>query len=295
VPTPTPMPATPPPVPSADRTAVVQPVSPPPAPRPKVVVNPPPARPQHVVNVPSPATPTVRGQTPLRGPRPSAATSSRPPTAPGPASPDRTSSGQRLVLALAGAVGALVVVVGLWWALRPSPGEPTASGAGPTLAGSVASALPATVASLPRPPVTTPAPPVAPPSLAPTPAPVASAPPRETRPTPRAQPSAARSTAPRLLPTPAPSPVRSSAPPPVVEAKGVLRLRIRPYAQIFVDGAEMGTTPALRTVDLPPGDHVVRLVHPDYQPLQRRVTIVSGESYDLQVNLAEQGFPRSPP
>ena len=62
-----------------------------------------------------------------------------------------------------------------------------------------------------------------------------------------------------------------------------------------MDGAEVGTTPALRTVELPPGDHVVQLVHPDYQPLQRRVTIVSGENYDLQVNMVEQAFPRSPP
>jgi hypothetical protein len=80
-----------------------------------------------------------------------------------------------------------------------------------------------------------------------------------------------------------------------VEVKGVLRLRIRPYAQVFVDGTEVGTTPGLRTVELAPGEHAVKLVHPDYQPLQRRVTIVSGENYDLQVNLPEQAFPRSPP
>jgi hypothetical protein len=68
-----------------------------------------------------------------------------------------------------------------------------------------------------------------------------------------------------------------------------LRLVVRPWAEVAVDGASVGTTP-LRAMALSPGNHVVRMIHPDYRPLQRRVTIKAGETQMLQIDLSEEAF-----
>jgi hypothetical protein len=56
----------------------------------------------------------------------------------------------------------------------------------------------------------------------------------------------------------------------------------------------MATAP-LRTIPLAAGAHVVRLVHPDFQPLQRRIVIVPGRTLSLSVDLPEEGVRRRRP
>jgi hypothetical protein len=74
-----------------------------------------------------------------------------------------------------------------------------------------------------------------------------------------------------------------------VTETGALKLLIRPWAEVAIDGTPMGTTP-LKPLSLTPGAHVVRLSHPDYRPLQRRVTVKPGETTVLQVDLTEEAF-----
>jgi hypothetical protein len=67
-----------------------------------------------------------------------------------------------------------------------------------------------------------------------------------------------------------------------------------PWAEVYVDGRRMATAP-LRTIPLAAGAHVVRLVHPDFQPLQRRIVIVPGRTLSLSVDLPEEGVRRRRP
>jgi hypothetical protein len=60
---------------------------------------------------------------------------------------------------------------------------------------------------------------------------------------------------------------------------------------VSIDGNLLQAVP-LRRIPLPPGPHVVRLVHPDYEPVQRRVTIPPGETLELTVDLPEEAVPK---
>jgi serine/threonine-protein kinase len=76
-------------------------------------------------------------------------------------------------------------------------------------------------------------------------------------------------------------------------APGTLRLAVSPWAEVALEGRSLGNTP-IRPMSLPPGTYVVRLSHPDFHPLQRKVTIRPGEVTRLEVDLAQDAFPRTP-
>lgn len=75
------------------------------------------------------------------------------------------------------------------------------------------------------------------------------------------------------------------------EGPGFLRLDITPWALVTIDDAEVGTTP-LRPIPLASGRHSVRLTHPDYQPLQRKIQIRPGETTRLEIDLAWEAVPK---
>jgi hypothetical protein len=66
-----------------------------------------------------------------------------------------------------------------------------------------------------------------------------------------------------------------------------------PEAEVVVDDESVGTVGRL---DLPlsAGQHTLRVVHPDYEPLPRRFTIRAGETHTLILDLAEKGIPKAP-
>jgi hypothetical protein len=66
---------------------------------------------------------------------------------------------------------------------------------------------------------------------------------------------------------------------------------VTPWADVSVDDALVGQTP-LAKIPLSPGAHKVVLVHPHYQPFPRRVTIRSGETFRLVVDLPTEGIRR---
>jgi hypothetical protein len=93
------------------------------------------------------------------------------------------------------------------------------------------------------------------------------------------------------LEPPTSPPVAEAAPPPE-KATGRLRIIVAPWASVIVDDKEIGTTPFDEPLELPAGRHVLRLVHPDYYPLRREVTIAAGETAELRLDLAWEGFKR---
>ncbi len=70
---------------------------------------------------------------------------------------------------------------------------------------------------------------------------------------------------------------------------GYLQLGARPYARVTIDGKDAGTLP-MGPVELAEGKHVVHLLHPDYQPLQRTVTIRAAETVKLFVDWSLDGI-----
>jgi serine/threonine protein kinase len=125
---------------------------------------------------------------------------------------------------------------------------------------------------------------VSPPAtLAPTPSTTPS-PPRARVATPPPPPTAAPSA------QPSPSPAAPSSPSPL---QGILTLLIVPEAEVTVDGLSLGRV-SMRELSLDPGPHTLRVRHPDYEPLQRRVTIRPGVDGKLVLDLAEKGIPKRP-
>jgi hypothetical protein len=136
-------------------------------------------------------------------------------------------------------------------------------------------------------------------AVAPSPTPAAAA-----SPTTSAAPlatAAPASAAPEILPsasavlpssTPTVAPSRERSPRAAVVAEtGMLRLLVVPAAEVTVDGTPLGLV-SRRELSLPPGTHTVRIEHPDYQPLQRRVSLRVGVIESLVVDLAEKGIRR---
>jgi serine/threonine protein kinase len=103
----------------------------------------------------------------------------------------------------------------------------------------------------------------------------------------RPAPPAARAA---VLAPPVTTPAASAAPT-AAQAPGELQIGVKPYAEVFVDGASVGTTP-MRPLQLPAGRHTVRLEHPDFQPLQRVVTVLENQRARLVIDLAQDALRR---
>ncbi len=141
----------------------------------------------------------------------------------------------------------------------------------------------------------------APASLAPVPPPTearsgrspsatAAATPASPRASPRPTPvmaTAVPATFPAHTPTATPGPV---SPPPVPET-GSLLVAVKPWGEVTVDGELRGSTP-LDAMSLPAGTHLVRIQHPGFEVLERRVEVRPGQRERLVVDLTTQGVPK---
>jgi serine/threonine protein kinase len=170
------------------------------------------------------------------------------------------------------AAAAAVLGIAVFWAVQ--------SGQAPTP--TVPLPLPSSLLPLPSAAPTSAPPEARAPTTAPRTPPSPSAAPRATPAVPR--PSATPRPTPALVPTPAPTPAR-------VTGTGLLQIGVRPWAQVSVDGREVGTTP-LDKIPLPAGRHVVRLRHPAYQAMEREVVITEGETTRLVFDFTSAGKPR---
>lgn len=66
---------------------------------------------------------------------------------------------------------------------------------------------------------------------------------------------------------------------------GGLRVLATPWAEVWVDGELVDTTPFARPIPLAAGTHYVTLKHPSAPPEKRTVTIVAGETITLDVTM----------
>ncbi len=62
-----------------------------------------------------------------------------------------------------------------------------------------------------------------------------------------------------------------------------------PQAEVVVDGQSLGVV-SQRDILLAPGRHHLEVLHPDYQPLPRIVTIRSAQATTLILDLQEKGI-----
>ena len=86
-----------------------------------------------------------------------------------------------------------------------------------------------------------------------------------------------------------PPPVTPGASPSSNVPPGSLRVTAKPWAEVSIDEIKRGRTP-LNPVVLAAGPHAVVLVHPDYQPLRRVITIKSGELSTLSIDMRDEAL-----
>ncbi|MBX3234240.1 MAG: serine/threonine protein kinase [Labilithrix sp.] len=77
----------------------------------------------------------------------------------------------------------------------------------------------------------------------------------------------------------------AAAPPASLEGAGGLRVVATPWAYVKVDGQLVETTPFARPIALAPGRHWVTLTHPEAAPIEREITIATGETVMLDVTM----------
>ncbi len=134
---------------------------------------------------------------------------------------------------------------------------------------------------------------VAPPTVAPVTHPTPSAAPSATPvPAPEVVPPTPSASPRRVRPTPTPSPSPTPTPTPTPVPVGALDVEARPAAQVEVGGQAVGNAP-VQGLQLDAGVHVVKLQHPDYWPLTRKVAIEAGKTARLDVDLSWEGVLRA--
>ncbi|MFL5344714.1 MAG: protein kinase domain-containing protein [Hyalangium sp.] len=91
-------------------------------------------------------------------------------------------------------------------------------------------------------------------------------------------------------------PNRSKEKQPGSPQAGTLRLIVRGWAEIWVDGKDKGRVPPLHELELPAGRHELELVNPALRPYRAFVTITAGETLEHHVLLqsAEASSTASP-
>ena len=87
-------------------------------------------------------------------------------------------------------------------------------------------------------------------------------------------------------PTPQPTVVPAAA------ETGVLKLLIVPPSEVTVGADQLGVLSAARELRLAPGEYSVRIVHPEYQPLHRKMTVRAGTMTELVIDLSDKGVKR---
>ena len=128
---------------------------------------------------------------------------------------------------------------------------------------------------------------------APPPTPIAAPAPKPTVATPT---PAARQATPAPTPPPAPEPTPTvqavAAPTPTPVPRALLAISARPWASVEIDGKPYGRTPLPGTL-VEPGEHAVDLDNPEYWPRRRRVVLLPGATFRLDVELPWEGVRRS--
>lgn len=98
-----------------------------------------------------------------------------------------------------------------------------------------------------------------------------------------------------LRPAPPSTQERGAETLPLVPARaGYLRVVAEPWADVFVDGAKVETTPFARPIPLEAGTHHIRLEHPAAPSERRTVRLAPGETLLLDVAMKVPPLPAKP-
>jgi len=80
-------------------------------------------------------------------------------------------------------------------------------------------------------------------------------------------------------------------PPEAAVAGTTYKLLIQPWGTIVVDGVERGTTPPLKHITLPPGEHTIRIVNPGFPEHTVTVQSVQGQNGTIELDFTEETTP----
>jgi serine/threonine protein kinase len=61
----------------------------------------------------------------------------------------------------------------------------------------------------------------------------------------------------------------------------VVKLSIKPWGEVFVEGASKGISPPLKSISLPAGDYAIEIRNGDFAPYTTKLTLKSGEASNL--------------
>jgi serine/threonine protein kinase len=70
-----------------------------------------------------------------------------------------------------------------------------------------------------------------------------------------------------------------------VQGPAYLRVKVEPWARIYIDGNYIETTPIARSIELAPGVHNVRLENPNFKIWQKNLKFNPGQTLNLNVRL----------
>ncbi len=93
----------------------------------------------------------------------------------------------------------------------------------------------------------------------------------------KAAPALAAASSPAVVPAPA-----ASTAAPAVALKGTVRLAVEPWAEVWVDGKNMGVTPPLKQLSLTAGPHRIELRNGDLAPHVTQVEVQGGKAVQIR-------------
>ena len=72
---------------------------------------------------------------------------------------------------------------------------------------------------------------------------------------------------------------------PVAAVAGYVRVVVNPWADIWIDGKKVGTTPLAKPLELPEGRHHLEVKNEHFMPDARDITVERGNNATIRVTL----------
>ena len=66
---------------------------------------------------------------------------------------------------------------------------------------------------------------------------------------------------------------------------GYLKISVKPWADVYIDGRFHETTPIAESIKLPAGNHIVKLINPSFEPHEEVITVVANKTIKKSVEL----------
>ncbi len=82
-----------------------------------------------------------------------------------------------------------------------------------------------------------------------------------------------------------PAPALTGDNPDAAELAGAIRVVVDPWAEVYVDGQKVATTPTAREIELSPGLHYLRFTNPYYTEVEREVRVQTGETQWIDIEM----------